>query len=514
MCPPSHSEPLHRLSERPPRPLNRRLAAGCLLAWIALTGAPREADAFVPAGTDAEDSRWQSTSAGSTGDEGDPITLTWSFIPDGTQVRRPENTLLQDPSDLIAEFDAAFGAGPGGADLTLRPWFTYFEQSFDRMSELMGVTYVYEPNDNSQDHGVGSGISGFRGDVRIGGIGMDGSGGTLAYNYFPSGGGDMALDTDDLASFFTDSTNNYRVLRNTIMHEAGHGLGLEHSSSGNADFLMEAAINESFDGPQHDDLRGFHWLYGDALEKGGRNETAATATDLGALAVGGSLSIGAGGTGASIGMNETDFVSIANEDDDDYFAFTIAEPVRLDATMTPRGASYLQGAAAFDTTSTNDLFLTIYDTDGTTLLIEEAIGPAGVAETVTDFALDTAGTYYARVRSVTLAFGQVVQFYQLDLSAQSLIPELLGDFNSDGVVDAGDYTVWRDTLGSLVSAYTGADHNGDGQVNSADYTLWRDNFGATLGAAVAVPEPAAAVPVALLLLGIASHPIRLTRPIG
>lgn len=503
--PPPHPTPARHLSDRPPRSLNRPLAAALLLALLTLAGGLRPACAFVPAGTDADDSRWQFTSAGSTGDAGDPITLTWSFIPDGTDVRRPENTLLQDPSDLIAEFDTAFGAGPGGDDLTQRPWFTYFEQSFDRLTELTGVTYVYEPNDNTQDHGSGSGITGFRGDIRIGGIGMDGSGGTLAYNYFPSGGGDMALDTDDLASFFTDSTNNYRVLRNTIMHEAGHGLGLEHSSSGNADFLMEATINESFDGPQHDDLRGFHWLYGDALEKGGRNETAATATDLGALAVGGSLAIGTGGTGASIGGNETDFVSIANEGDDDYFAFTIAEPVRLDATMTPRGASYLQGATAFDTTSTNDLFLTIYDTDGTTLLIEEAIGGPGVAETVTGFALDTAGTYYARVRSVDLSPGLVVQFYQLDLSAVSLIPELLGDFNADGIVDAADYTIWRDTEGSTVGPYTGADHTGDGLVNAADYNLWRDNFGDTLGSAIAVPEPGALAAFALMALGIAVH---------
>ena len=494
--------------DRPSQSLKGRSAACCLLAWLSLASGPPGACAFVPAGTDADDSRWQTTSAGSTGDAGDPITLTWSFIPDGTDVRRPENTLLQDPSDLIADFDAAFGAGPGGSDLTQRPWFTFFEQSFDRLSELMGVTYLYEPNDNTQDHGVGSGITGFRGDIRIGGIGMDGSGGTLAYNYFPSGGGDMALDTDDLAGFFTDSTNNYRVLRNTIMHEAGHGLGLEHSTSGNADFLMEAAINESFDGPQHDDLRGFHWLYGDALEKNGRNETAATATDLGALSVGGSLSIGAGGTGASIGANETDFVSIANGDDDDYFAFTISEAVRLDAVMTPRGASYNQGAAAFDTTSTNDLFLTIYDTDGTTPLIEEAIGGPGVAETVTGFALDTAGTYYARVRSVDLSLGLVVQFYQLDLSAVSLVPELLGDFNSDGLVDAADYTVWRDTEGSNVGPYTGADHNGDGLVNAADYNLWSNHYGDTLGAAVAVPEPGPLAASVLLTLLFAAHPKR------
>ena len=58
-------------------------------------------------------------------------------------------------------------------------------------------------------------------------------------------------------------------------------------------------------------------------------------------------------------------------------------------------------------------------------------------------------------------------------------PVLPGDYNLDGVVDAADYTVWRDTLGATgIGAFTGADGNGDGAVAQADYDVWRSNFGA------------------------------------
>jgi hypothetical protein len=78
-----------------------------------------------------------------------------------------------------------------------------------------------------------------------------------------------------------------------------------------------------------------------------------------------------------------------------------------------------------------------------------------------------------------------------------LPPVLPGDFNADGVVDAADYTVWRDNLGAAdESALNGA---GDGinGVDANDYALWRSQFGTTatlaLGAATAVPEPTGVV---------------------
>ncbi len=50
-----------------------------------------------------------------------------------------------------------------------------------------------------------------------------------------------------------------------------------------------------------------------------------------------------------------------------------------------------------------------------------------------------------------------------------------GDYNDDGVVDAADYTVWRDTR-SLRGDYS-ADHNGNGVVDDGDYSTWSWAYG-------------------------------------
>jgi hypothetical protein len=77
---------------------------------------------------------------------------------------------------------------------------------------------------------------------------------------------------------------------------------------------------------------------------------------------------------------------------------------------------------------------------------------------------------------------------------------LLGDYNGDGMVDAGDYTVWRDNNGT--TAWLPNDDT-PGVVDASDYDDWRAGFGtsaagsAALGAA-AVPEPASV----LLLIGV------------
>ena len=73
------------------------------------------------------------------------------------------------------------------------------------------------------------------------------------------------------------------------------------------------------------------------------------------------------------------------------------------------------------------------------------------------------------------------------------IPSLpLGDYNQDGIADAIDYTVWRDTLGS--GADLRADGSGNGVVDQDDYDLWAANYGNTVVPATPapVPPPAAA----------------------
>jgi hypothetical protein len=78
-------------------------------------------------------------------------------------------------------------------------------------------------------------------------------------------------------------------------------------------------------------------------------------------------------------------------------------------------------------------------------------------------------------------------------------PGIHGDYNNNGIVDAGDYVLWRNTLGQGVAAGTGADGSGNGTVGNEDYTYWRTRFGnasasaggaGVMGGGTAVPEPA------------------------
>lgn len=70
-----------------------------------------------------------------------------------------------------------------------------------------------------------------------------------------------------------------------------------------------------------------------------------------------------------------------------------------------------------------------------------------------------------------------------------------GDYNGNGVVDAADYTVWRDTLGLDVEPGTGADGDGDSVIGPGDYDHWVARFGNVVGEGAAagngagVPEP-------------------------
>jgi len=72
-----------------------------------------------------------------------------------------------------------------------------------------------------------------------------------------------------------------------------------------------------------------------------------------------------------------------------------------------------------------------------------------------------------------------------------------GDYNRNGLVDAADYTVWRNSLGRSVPNGDGADGNQDGVITQLDYNIWKLNFGASFSGASAdmpsgipgIPEP-------------------------
>ncbi len=76
---------------------------------------------------------------------------------------------------------------------------------------------------------------------------------------------------------------------------------------------------------------------------------------------------------------------------------------------------------------------------------------------------------------------------------------VLGDYNGNFVVDAADYTVWRDTLGSTTDLRANGDDTGGslGVIDAADFAFWKSQFGlgggsGALSSTAAVPEPASA----------------------
>ncbi len=82
----------------------------------------------------------------------------------------------------------------------------------------------------------------------------------------------------------------------------------------------------------------------------------------------------------------------------------------------------------------------------------------------------------------------------------NLLVTVSGDYNGDGMVDAADYTVWRDTLGQTVSAGVAADGNGDGVITNDDLAVWQANYGMSVSSSfgvVSVPEPTAAITTAI-----------------
>jgi hypothetical protein len=378
--------------------------------------------------------RWEQTATDPiTGAAGNPITLTWGFVADGMMING-YNFEPASPSNLIASLNSEYGSEA--------TWLPLFQSVFDVWSAKTGVSYVYQPTDDGTPFGSASGQLGVRADIRIGGHPMDGVFGTLAYNFYPGTdvGGDMVIDTNEfLAATETTSggvfriqSSNNRPLRNTLAHEHGHGLGLAHVLPTNGTKLMEPSLTIGFDGPQYDDFLGAQSLYGDALEKNGRNETAATASNLGTL-----------GTGA---LTLATFVSTSTNDLD-YFRFTLDGSRTLSLNTAPVGSTYTQGpqtggpTAPFDAGAQADLTLNLYAADGTTLIQSVNLTSLGGVESINSLNL-AAGTYVARVTGTG-----ATQMYQLTATAVVPTPPAApstpvlaaasdsGDSNSDGITN-------------------------------------------------------------------------------
>jgi len=175
------------------------------------------------------------------------------------------------------------------------------------------------------------------------------------------------------------------------------------------------------------------------------------------------------------------------------------------ASFSPnsRGSYYgMEALAAF--IRPGDTFLSASSTDNRTGIIYAARRPDGeialmiinpntttqdIPVTISGDSFADSGTQYLTsltadpVQSTVSGLGNefIATLPARSIMTLVLAPRLPGDFNGDNVVNAADYTVWRNGLGSTYTL--------------DDYDDWKTHFGETLpgggsAAAASVPEPA------------------------
>ncbi|MEO1535194.1 MAG: matrixin family metalloprotease, partial [Planctomycetota bacterium] len=398
-------------------------------------------------------SRWQSTALNPGGaGQGDPTVLTYSFPVDGITIPNGVGE-GSGPNELNAFMDGIYG--------NRATWRAFYDEIFQGWGEISGNTYILEPNDDNVTLFNSPGVSGVRGDLRMGGKFIDGNSGTLAYNFFPQNG-DMVIDTGD--NFYNNTQNRSRRLRNILYHEHGHGMGQLHVCPLANEMLMNPFINLNFDGPQFDDTLNAQRHYGDPLEP---NDSTGAASPLGSLNVGDSANVGGTIETGAANKDNVDFVSVDDNNDDDFYAVTLNEDALLTITATPLGYTYLDNTQTsncntgvdYPTLSFGDLRIRVFNSGGTLLDTVDANG-FGQAETAIEN-LD-AGSYFISV-DVSQTTNDEIQAYVLDIDAgtpvqqplaitvgttpSSIPPGIPGffgvtiDLNDDSIVGGPDLTV-------------------------------------------------------------------------
>jgi serralysin len=435
--------------------------------------------------------RWSSTQVDGGGlQRGDPVTLRWSIVPDGQSYSRSSN------SQLIQYLDDGWNipAAQRVPDLTDRSWWKVMDTAYQQFARVSGITMVYVPEQNANGSD-----SGMEGDIRIGGENIDGSpGGALADNTFPDSG-DMRIDTtresDGRPTFWH---TNAAALRNLMIHETGHGVGLGHAQNTGVTAIMEGGLRTDIWGLQFDDVYALNRLYGDPLERNEGNNTVGTATPLGSITLGSTVSVGLDAVDSVVEQFDDDWTGIDGTNDADWFKFTTIAGGFTNIRLTPIGPSYVSvQQGSFNAAAQSDLTLQLVSTGASTTLLETAnkAGIGGVESISGRFLLP--GEYAVRVRGQQ----DFNQFYRLDVGL--LLAPAAGtsaDLNLDGLVNIADWTQFTTHAYTTVSglgqldAFQRGDLDFDGDNDVADFRLFKAAFNAINGAGafdamIAVPEP-------------------------
>ncbi|NLE60021.1 MAG: choice-of-anchor D domain-containing protein [Planctomycetes bacterium] len=421
-----------------PRSFNR-LAVTAVMASLLLLGQnakarpvfsaiPAMASSVRPAFS-LQGSRWTTTATDGAVAEGQALTLTYSFVADGTTIAA--STQGSGPSILFATLDANF---PGGR----AAWKARFAEAFAQWSKYVNITYV-EVGDDGAAFPASPGLLGGRGDVRIAMIQLANPA-NQAVTFFPQFGGDTVLNSDQISEF-VDAGNGFRKLLNVIMRQHGTGLGLQAVISDESSFLMEPGLQTDFLGPQEDDIRGSQFLYGDRFEP---NESSGEAEF-----VGGPLQDPT--TSGNLTLTIED-VSLGRSNDADWYAFTGFAEAPIAIRVEPVGSTYSfapqtdpQSIQMVDGAAVRNLGLRLWrrvsaQTGEIQLLAQINFNPAGAGEYHPPITYSLAG--YLLVEVFSTDGIDDVQRYRLRISNADIPldrPAITVSHNGDAIEDGQTY---------------------------------------------------------------------------
>jgi hypothetical protein len=226
-------------------------------------------------------------------------------------------------------------------------------------------------------------------------------------------------------------------------------------------------------------------------------DTGATFTGPGGLSI---------GTGRSLGIREG-----FSLDRDLTNAGTLAPGLQLGAVTVQSYHQFSTGRLNIQIASATPMNQQYADTQ------YDRLNVTGTAVLDGELSVQFAGTYSPQANdtfTVLTAGSILLSFKTFDLPLLPLgdvwnisetstaynLKIVYADFNHDGVVNMGDYILWRNTRNTSVTHGSGADANNDGFINDSDYAIWRANLGEIRGTASGagsgsllaggVPEPA------------------------
>lgn len=191
-----------------------------------------------------------------------PIRITYSFMPDGTNIGGVSSNLYQKFNTIAST----------------STWQNQFRKAAAIWQQVAGFNIVEVPDNGAPVGGIGNQQNDPRfGDIRIGGAAMHPA--YLGYALLPppiNGGpdaGDIVINTTQQWQI----NNDYDLL-SVAIHEFGHALGMGHSDIVAANmYTYYAWMKQQL---QPDDIQGIQNLYGGVPADPTPNTNAASAIDL------------------------------------------------------------------------------------------------------------------------------------------------------------------------------------------------------------------------------------------